>query len=69
MSAGREEPAWALRVLSARPGEEEGLAEAGGQQGQASIDFLFDHFGDKPMMLTHGCLVPDATSKLGKRPR
>ena len=68
-SAGRGEPAWALRVLSAGPVEEEGLAEAGGQQGQASIDFPFDHIRDKPMMLTHGCLVPDATSQLDNRPR
>ena len=65
-----EGQAWSRCWSLASPWEEEeGLAEAGGQQGQASIDFPFDHIRDKPMMLTHGCLVPDATSQLDNRPR
>lgn len=49
--AEESQPGHSGRCLSG-PGEEEGFAEAGGQQGPASTDFLFDHIRDKPMILT-----------------
>ena len=49
--AEESQPGHSGRCLSG-PDEEEGFAEAGGQQGPASTDFLFDHIRDKPMILT-----------------
>lgn len=49
--AEESQPGHSGRCLSG-PDEEEGFAEAGGRQGPASTDFLFDHIRDKPMTLT-----------------